>query len=200
MTWLIPRKKGSAPASRQAPAPVDAEAFASKLTNFRRLTATPERFVTCCACARHDRAFVVVYERFDLTQPFRIASITKECGGSAALSVASVRTVDMEQIDSSGWRCPWCDDATGLVACSGCGTFVCRGRTDNVDGRERFSCRPSCGVASHSLEPLSSLVGTNGLGSRPFTKTQASSPSIASDMRPALPRSPVTSLLKGPTK
>lgn len=54
------------------------ESFAQKLDALRKTTGRPERFVSHCACARHDRPFVVVYERTDPTKPFTVAGIHVE--------------------------------------------------------------------------------------------------------------------------
>lgn len=122
--------------------------FARKIGAFRAVTGRPERFVTRCACAIHDKGFTVVYERPDPARPFIITGIYKDGEGDATASVAASRSrkVPVADVDPSGWRCPYCGN--GLhVGCHQCHTTVCGGKTRRYPGTsDVFTCRASCGA------------------------------------------------------
>ena len=119
--------------------------FASRRARSFEVAGIKERVVTHCACALRDKPFTVTYERASPDALFVIASIDKivdGAKGSAAAAARLPKVLNSELFDQSNWACPWCGNARGLVNCSGCGTIVCHGRTDE---RERFVCRASCG-------------------------------------------------------
>lgn len=111
--------KGKAPATSPARTVEDVQDdFAAKLGALRKATGRPERFVSHCACALHDRPFVVVYERTDPAKPFMIAGIYKDRAEAvvdtekdslhALPSAGNRRSVPAAEIDTAGWRCPHC--------------------------------------------------------------------------------------------
>lgn len=148
------------------------ESFAAKLGALRKATGRPERFVSHCACARHDQPFMVVYERNDPTKPFTIAGIHK--GGEAvngdapkgsmtlSRAIAPRKSVPASDLDTTGWRCPHCGCAGHVIACDRCGTTVCGGRTVSGPGMESvFNCRPSCN-ARGTLTNCTVVHGVDG--------------------------------------
>lgn len=148
------------------------ESFAEKLAALRKATGRPERFVSACACALHDRPFTVVYERIDTTKPFTIAAIhafTAQGSGDIRQKGVSLfgtrplqKSVSATEIDMTGWRCPHCGCAAHVVACKSCGTTICGGRTVRGPGGEDvFNCRPSCG-ARGTLTDASVVHGVDG--------------------------------------
>lgn len=168
------------------------EEFDKKLGALRIATGRPDRFVSRCACAVHEKPFSVVYERTDPARPFIITGIYKdgeggESGGETCGTSAAPRTraLPASEIDSTGWRCPHCD-AEGLnIACNACGTTVCGGRTRTYHGMAPvFACRPSCG-ARGTLEDAEVIKGID-----------AGKPSGA--FRSAALRTPGQSFLPGP--
>lgn len=166
------------------------EEFARKLAAMRMATGKAERFVTACACALHDRPFTVVYERTNPQQPFTIAGIYKNEGGNGAGGTSRPRTLAAHEIDSTGWRCPWCGDATTIMQCTSCRTTVCGGRVKRAPGAEPvFQCRPSCGARS-TMTDAETVTGTDDR-LRQSTARRPVSPS-----RPALPREPDRLLLE----
>lgn len=164
------------------------EEFARKLAAMRTATGRAERFVT--ACALHDRAFTVVYERTDPQQPFTIAGIYKNEGGNGAGGASRPRTLSAHDVDSTGWRCPWCGDTTTIMQCTSCRTTVCGGRVKRAPGTEPvFQCRPSCGARS-TMADAETVTGIDDR-LRHSTTRRPVSPS-----RPALPREPDRLLLE----
>jgi len=137
--------------------------FAHKLGAFRAVTSRPERFVTRCACAIHDREFAVVYERTDLTRPFIITGIYRDGEGGVTVQAGGStrrREVPADEIDTTGWRCPYCATGGITVSCGRCGSVVCGGRTKTYHGMAPvFSCRASCGVRG-TLEDADKIAGT----------------------------------------
>lgn len=151
--------------------------FARKVGAFRAATGRPERFVTRCACAIHDRGFTVVYERTDPARPFILTGIYKdgegESGGSTAASRS--RTLAASEIDHTGWRCPYCANESHHIACDHCDTTVCGGRTRRYPGtRDVFACRDSCGARGtlieaptvEGVEPSRKPVGSKPISER----------------------------------
>ena len=150
LTIFKPQLPGVMATSRLSPA-ASQDVFAQKLSALRLATGRPERFVSLCACAIHDKAFQVVYERCEADRPFVIAGIYKDGeGGDDAREAARLRsskTLPASSIDTTGWRCPHCEDKGGRsIACDKCGTTVCGGRTRAYPGTaDVFECRSSCG-------------------------------------------------------
>lgn len=139
------------------------DAFEKKLAALRVATGRPERFISLCACALHDRPFAVVYERSDASCPFTIAGIYKEGeGNDAALMSARTggsKTLPVSAVDTTGWCCPHCQCSAHTIACQKCGTTVCGGRTRAYHGTaEVFECRSSCG-ARGTLTDAESVKG-----------------------------------------
>lgn len=175
--------------------------FAEKLAALRKATGRPERFVSACVCALHDRPFTVVYERIDTTKPFTIAAIhagTAQGSGNVGKEGAGLfglvtprRSVPAAEIDMTGWRCPHCGCAAHVVACQSCGTTICGGRTVRGPGMDAvFNCRRSCG-ARGTLIDAAVVHGVDGV--------RKSSPHLRGPSRqmPALP-SADRLRLKGP--
>jgi hypothetical protein len=165
--------KGKAPATSPARTVAGLqETYAAKLGALRKATGRPERFLSHCACALHDRPFVVVYERTNPAKPFTIAGIYKD-GAKAnldtgkdclhALPVAGHRrSVPASEIDTAGWRCPHCGCAARVIACDSCGTTICGGRMVRAPGIDDvFNCRPSCG-ARGTLTDAAVIHGSDG--------------------------------------
>lgn len=160
------------------------EEFARKLAAMRSATGKAERFVTACACAVHDKPFSVVYERTDPQQPFTIAGIHKNESGDGAGGASRPRTLAAHEIDSTGWQCPWCGDASTIMQCGSCHTTVCGGRVKRAPGAEPvFQCRPSCGARS-TMRDAETVTGTDDRLRRSTSRAPVP-PS-----RPALPREP----------
>lgn len=136
--------------------------FAHRLGAFRVATGRPERFVTRCACAVHDKGFTVVYERTDPAQAFIITGIYKDCEGGGTVRAsgqAKRREVPAHEIDTTGWRCPHCATGGITISCGRCGHTVCGGRTKTYHGMAPvFSCRASCG-ARGALEDADKITG-----------------------------------------
>ena len=156
--------KGNPPARTAGSAARDVagESFNKKLGALRSALGRPERLVSRCACAIHDKLFSVVYERTDAARPFTIAGTFKvdedDCKGSMS-GAARSRAVAASEVDMTGWRCVYCADDRHIVACGQCGATVCGGRTRAYPGTgEIFECRKSCG-ARGTLEPLETVNG-----------------------------------------
>lgn len=173
MKLTVQKGKDKVPATTSGSAvEVAQESFAEKLAALRKATGRPERFVSACACALHDRPFTVVYERTDPTKPFTLAQIhagsPQESGnagneGTGLFGFRQTRkSVAAADIDMTGWRCPHCGCADHVVACQSCGTTVCGGRTVRGPGPEDvFNCRPSCGARGTLME-ASVVHGVDG--------------------------------------
>lgn len=177
------------------------ESFAEKLGALRKATGRPERFVSHCACAVHDRPFTVLYERTDPAKPFTVASVHAD-GDEMKVEVRQEsmnlfrlgpprKSVAASELDTTGWRCPHCGCADYVIACQSCGTTVCGGRTVSGPGRtEVFHCRASCG-AHGSLTDSTVVHGVDG------ARKAAPQLGAPSSRTPALP--PADRLrLKGP--
>lgn len=139
------------------------EAFENKLAALRVATGRPERFISLCACALHDRPFAVVYERCDAARPFTIAGIYRDGEGNDAVSgaarVSGSKALPASAVNTTGWRCPHCQAGGRNIACQNCGTTVCGGRTRAYHGTaEVFECRSSCG-ARGTLQDAESVKG-----------------------------------------
>lgn len=137
------------------------ESFDKKLGALRAATGRPERFVTRCACAIHDKGFVVVYARTDPARPFIIIGIYKDGEGDAGGAAGALRSraVAHADVDSTGWRCPYCGMEGLHIQCTGCHTIVCSGKTRRYPGTsDIFECRASCGCRG-TLEATASLKG-----------------------------------------
>lgn len=135
--------------------------FARKLGAFRAVTGRPERFVTRCACAIHDKGFTVVYERTDPGRPFILAGIYKDGEGDVTGSegAARSRSLPAAEIDHTGWRCPYCG-SDRHIGCHHCHTIVCGGKTHRYPGTgDVFTCRDSCG-ARGALENAEFIEGS----------------------------------------
>lgn len=146
----------------KSPATVDdmKSDFARKLGAFRAATGRPERFVTRCACAIHDKGFTVVYERTDPARPFILAGIYKDGEGDATGSAGAARSRSLPaaEIDHTGWRCPYCG-GDQHIGCHHCHTIVCGGKTHRYPGTGGiFTCRDSCG-ANGTLEDAEVIKG-----------------------------------------
>lgn len=159
--------KSPLPALANANAPTtlagSKEAFEKKLGALRVATGRPERFISLCACALHDKPFAVVYERSDPTRRFTIAGIYKDGEGHETTSwsahMSGIKTLPVSDIDTTGWRCPHCQYNGRSIACDKCGTTVCGGRTRAYHGTaEVFECRESCG-ARGTLQDARSIKG-----------------------------------------
>ena len=185
--------KGKAPATGSARTVASVqESFAEKLGRLRKATGRPERFVSHCACALHDRPFVVVYERTDPTMSFTLASVHTD-GDDMNVEVRKEsmnlfrlgpprKSVAAAELDLTGWRCPHCGCADYVIACQSCGTTVCGGRTVSGPGRtEVFHCRASCG-AHGSLTDSTVVHGVDG------TRKAAPQLGAPSSRTEALPR------------
>lgn len=127
------------------------EEFEKKLGALRMATGRPDRFVSRCACAVHDKPFSVVHERTDPAKPFIITGIYKDGEGGGATGGASAasrtRALPASEVDSTGWRCPHCASDGLHIQCDKCGATVCGGRTRTYHGMAPvFACRPSCGA------------------------------------------------------
>lgn len=148
--------------------------FARKLGAFRAATGRPERFVTRCACAIHDKGFTVVYERTDTARPFILTGIYKDGEGDVAggTGTARTRTLSASEVDHAGWRCPYCGEDRH-INCTGCHTGVCGGKTRRYPGTgDIFTCRDSCG-ARGTLVDCPSVTGIES------TRKPASSKAVA---------------------
>ena len=144
------------------------DAFEKKLGAMRVATGRPDRFVSLCACAVHDRPFTVVYERTDPARPFLMTGIYKagEGGGGADMPARAgrSRTLAASEINTSGWRCPHCESNGLNIACGKCGSTICGGRLKAGHGMERvFECRSSCG-ARGTLEDAQTISGAEAAG------------------------------------
>ncbi|OPF64420.1 hypothetical protein BC358_06195 [Hydrogenophaga sp. H7] len=129
--------------------------FARKVGAFRAATGRPERFVTRCACAIHDKGFSVAYERTDPARPFILTGIYKDGEGDSggSTSASRSRTLPSSEIDHTGWRCPYCANESHHIACDRCDTTVCGGRTRRYPGTaDIFACRESCGARGTLVE------------------------------------------------
>jgi hypothetical protein len=152
--------------------------FARKLGAFRAATGRPERFVTRCACAIHDKGFTVVYERTDPARPFILTGIYKDGEGEVAsgTGTARTRTLSASEVDHAGWRCPYCGNDRH-IDCTGCHTGVCGGKTRRYPGTgDIFTCRASCG-ARGTLVECPTVTGTEArrrpVVSQPFAERLA---------------------------
>lgn len=157
------------------------DSFAEKVKAFRVATGKLERFDTDCACSLHDKAFLVTYERAGPSEKWRISAIEKIAGQEKRGSGSGgpkprLLDVPLEDVEGSGWVCPWCQHRDGFIYCNQCHTFVCGHRTREVAGQRKFSCRDSCGN-SGLLEPLASMKGA-----------AANAPKIPSAKAGSLPR------------
>lgn len=146
-----------------APLASSKDEFEKKLAALRVATGRPERFISLCACAVHDKPFAVVYERSDPARPFTISGIYRDGEGDAAASwsahMSASKTLPASAVDTTGWRCPHCRDSSRDIACQKCGTTVCGGRTRSYPGTaEVFECRTSCG-ARGTLKDAESIKG-----------------------------------------
>lgn len=136
----------------------DRREFARKLAAFRKSTGKSERFVLPCACAVQDAGFIVLFERVDPNDKFRITAIETEPVRSTANGTPHPRILNPDDIDTGGWRCPHCGDTSGFVLCGRCRMVICGRSVRSVAGTEEFACRPSCG-ATGSLGPLLEVAG-----------------------------------------
>ena len=143
--------------------------FAHRLGAFRAATGRPERFVTRCACAVHDKGFTVVYERTDPAQAFIITDIYKDGEDDAPSSAGATRhrTLPAAEADNTGWACPYCGNEH-QIGCHQCHTTVCGGKTRGYPGTgDIFTCRGSCGARGtlvvaptvKGIEPARNLLG-----------------------------------------
>lgn len=131
--------------------------FARKVGAFRAATGRPERFVTRCACAIHDKGFSVVYERNDPAQPFVLTGIYKDGESTEAFGAGAGRgrTLSPSEVDHTGWRCPYCESGQH-IACDQCRATVCGGKTRRYPGTsDVFTCRASCGARGTLVLALS---------------------------------------------
>lgn len=140
------------------------DSFAEKVKAFRVATGKLERFTTECACALHDKAFLITYERAGPAEKWRIGAIDKivgqeRRGGGGESAKPRLLDVPLEDVDETGWACPWCQCSSDFVYCTQCSTFVCARRVREEEGQRKFRCRDSCG-ASGLLGPLVSMKGT----------------------------------------
>ena len=161
MKLTIPKPPGAAVVARSAVASPQQD-FSRKLAALRAATGVAERFISLCACAVHDRAFTVVYERTDPRVPFVITGIYREDEGNAGArgsADAYRKSFSARDIDMSGWRGPHCASGGRNSACGKCGAPVCGGRTKSYHGMAPvFTCRASCG-ARGALEEVQSIDG-----------------------------------------
>jgi hypothetical protein len=128
--------------------PASQDDFTRKLATLRAATGRPERFISLCACAVHDKPFTAVYERIDPGRPFILTGIYKDGAGDATTSEGSARprSLPASEVDHTGWLCPHCGDGQ-YIACGNCKAMVCGGRTRRYPGTaEIFTCRVSCGA------------------------------------------------------
>lgn len=124
------------------------EDFEKKLSALRMATGRPERFVTRCACAMHDKGFTAIYERTEPARPFILVGIHKDGEGNEPQSAGAARslTLPAAEVDHTGWRCPHCGNDMH-IGCDQCQTNVCGGKTRRYPGTsDIFSCRTSCGA------------------------------------------------------
>lgn len=168
------------------------DAFERKLGALRVATGRPDRFVSLCACAVHDRPFTVMYERTDPAKPFVITGIYKagEDGGGAEMPARAgrSRTLAASEIDTTGWRCPHCERKGINIACGKCGTTICGGRSKAGPGMERvFECRASCGERG-TLEDLKTISGAEAAGKPGFALRGVPRTDQTLLPRPNLPR------------
>lgn len=166
------------------------EDFAGKLGALRMATGRADRVVSHCVCAVHDKPFTVVYERTDPAKRFAITGIYRDEEASTATGkgVARSRILPIEEVDSTGWRCPYCNN-TMRIGCEGCSTNVCGGKTRRYPGTEDiFECRVSCGARS-TLVPATTFSGVD--------PAQPGKPARAQPQHTALP-SPDRAALPGP--
>lgn len=176
--------------------PATDEEFEAKRGALRLATGQADRFVSVCACAIHDKPFTVLYERTDAAKPFTIAAIQGgEPGGANERRQAATRNrrIPSGDVDSTGWRCPHCGNASHRVLCGRCGVTVCGGRTRPSGTGDVFTCRASCG-ASGTMRELDMMTGD--------AVSQGDSPAPA-PLRVASPRQatlpgPASPRLRGP--
>jgi len=126
-----------------APAGADA-AFQQKVARFRVQHGMLERVIVPAACAKTDRPFRAVFERSHAGEKFRLARIEKMEASAGGGPAKAPQTFSIDDMDFSGWRCPWCGDARLTVQCSQCGVTICAGRVRDQDGQQLFQCRDSC--------------------------------------------------------
>ena len=144
--------KGKLPAQTTVTATGDvtSDSFDKKLGALRYALGRPERFVTRCACAIHDKPFTVVYERIDPSRLI-ITGIFKDGDGEGVAEVKAGgqtkrREVPAAEVDHAGWRCPFCGNEQH-VGCHRCRATVCGGKTRRYPGTsDVFTCRASCGA------------------------------------------------------
>lgn len=159
--------------------------FARKLGAFRAATGRPERFITRCACAIHDKGFTVVYERTDPARPFILTGIYKDGDGEqgGSTSASRSRTLPSSEIDHTGWRCPYCANASHHVDCDRCATTVCGGRTRRYPGTaDIFACRDSCGARGTLIE-AKAVHGAEG-ARKPTSGKAGAAPRLSSGAAP----------------
>lgn len=141
--------------------PTTDEEFEARRAALRLATGQTDRFVSLCACAVHDKLFTVLYERTDAGKLFAIAAIERGERGSAnarANATTGNRRIPSCDVDSTGWRCPHCGNASHRVLCGRCGVTVCGGRTRSSSTGDVFTCRASCG-ASGTMRELEVMTG-----------------------------------------
>lgn len=155
--------------------------FARKIGAFRTATGRPERFVTRCACAVHDKGFTAVYERTDPARPFILTGIYKDGEGDAT-GVAGTersRTLPASEVDHTGWRCPYCLNDR-QINCDECRSTVCGGKTHRYPGTgDIFTCRDSCGARGALID------ATTVKGVEPSGKAAGRKPNADADRFPA---------------
>lgn len=119
-----------------------------------------ERFVLPAICAQADRLFLVVFERHAPDRMFHITAIGPAPEG---VGVAAARTVPMDELDCSGFRCPFCGTGGGYVRCGRCKMPICRQRVTGRDPNAIFTCRDSCGKSGGRISPtLTEATGADG--------------------------------------
>jgi hypothetical protein len=156
------------------------ESFETKLGALRTALGRTERFVSICACAVHDKAFRVVYERTDASRPFVITGIYKEdqreTGSRDGAPSGRNKSLPVSEIDATGWRCPYCSSVGFIIGCPGCGATVCGGRIRSYPGRsDIFECRTSCGTRAR-MERATAVNGVEDIVKSAGAKPKARPP------------------------
>lgn len=145
------------------------------LGDMRKDIAGPEERVVDFVCACSGAPFHVRFTRPSPAERFTIAGI--ERGGqprqepqpssfwTAGKATASRASFDVAEFDMSGWSCPWCQAAKGIVPftfvhCGSCDDLVCTGRTSMLpNGRSWFVCHDRCGTQGMTRGTLKRMDG-----------------------------------------
>lgn len=135
-----------------------------------RLSGKAETRTITANCTRHDKPFVIVFERKSSNHRFQIAEIAiieAETGFSGFLDkLFAPKTknepvkYDINDFDYSGQYCPHCGYSKTYVQCSGCKQHVCGSRINTLpNGGQLFACSDSCGNTG-KLQPCNYIYSS----------------------------------------